>query len=298
MRPPLDLEELARPPVALGLAVGWALLVGAATADAANDPADTLAVVSVVSGAADAPITAGRLEAAVATAADLRVGVRLVRNRALDHVRAGKLAAAVRRCGSDLRCAAAAFQVAGVQLGLIVGINLAFDPAFVSLNLVDALAGTGAAQWAGDVAATAAALEATLVERTGPLLDRVGYALGGRVLVQATPADTAISLERDGVRFAGAEGRFTVPAGRYTVVATHPGLDDATEDVLVLQGQTSQVVLTLSEPSVASSPWLWLGVAAAVLAGGAVTTAVLVGQGRQHCVCVTLPGGACEVCEP
>ncbi len=253
-----------------------------------------MAVVTTISGSSDSPLTAMRVEGAASRALSTIVGVHLVSQRGLERPIAAALVDRTRQCGSDLVCAATAFRAAGAQLGLVVGVNLAFEPAFLTLNLVDVGSLSRVAHWSGDVPREAAALEGAIATELPGRLSTVGYVSGGRSVVTVAPREAGVRLGRETPSTAGPA--FTVRPGSYEVIASHPDLETARQMVDVAAGQSVQVELTLTEGSVASSPWLWIGLAAAVVAGGAVTAAVLAGQSEDRCVCVTLPGDACAGC--
>lgn len=81
--------------------------------------------------------------------------------------------------------------------------------------------------------------------------------------------------------------------GTYRVEGTKKGFLDAAQTVTVARGEQAKVSIALeAEPEPASSLWiLWVGIGAAVVAGGAVTAAVLLTKEDGPASFCTAPGG-------
>ena len=223
----------------------------------------------------------------VAKAADFRQGLEIVPYNALFLEGVEPVATTVRDCGSDLPCIARALAAAGIDLGLRVIANFALDPPLITMNLIVEEKVIREVIDELDDRSLASILEGA----TELLLWK--YARGGRLAIEVSPSDAAVTIDPP------APDKVMAP-GRYRVAATREGYAPDAVEVEIAAGAEQQVRLALAplpeESSIVESPWLWTGVGAGVVA---IVAAVLIATNpfsrspTEGIVCVTTPSGAC-----
>ena len=242
-----------------------------------------LIVLPVVSG--DAPARA--IEDAAARAASDRVGLELVR-------RGGDPRAIIGACGSDLYCVAGALRSAELRYALLITVNTAVAPVFVSLHLIDRAAGGAIAERAEefDGSDLARAIEA----RVDALLDGAGFPRAGRLVVEIDPAGASLRLS-DGTQPDGGAGNvFTLVPGKYELVAAAQGYEEARSTAIVNAREATSVSIALERDSIVHRWWFWTGIAA-VVAGGTAAAIIATRPGTTvHCFCGIPERGVCTLC--
>ena len=208
----------------------------------------------------------------------------------------GGLGTSLRDCDADTACLVARLENASVRLGLIVVVNQALDPPFLSVQLVDTNQRRAAGTWRGSVAPEAGAIGAELRRVTAQLLEQAGHPPLARLIVEVSPPSAQVRVSGGALPELGSLPRFLLPTGSYDVLATLPDPEDASTRVEVVAGKEAHVALIL-EPSrsVLGSPWLWTAIGVAV-AGGALAAILASTQPSERCLCIYGPGTGCQPC--
>ncbi len=203
-------------------------------------------------------------------------------------------------CGQDVPCMAKQLLPLGAELGLLVIVNGSLEPALLSLLLIDTRGATIKRETHHEL--KPGAPQPQLVTHVEALLDAVGYLRAGRLEVRVTPKNAQVVLRSLSSKApirpdAGAAALFTVPPRQYQVSANLKGFAPATAQVRIQSGAASALDLELkAQRSIWRSPWLWVGVSAAVVTAATTATILLVGKTR--CVCaITADQGECMVCQ-
>ncbi|MBI2376879.1 MAG: hypothetical protein HYV07_22965 [Deltaproteobacteria bacterium] len=215
---------------------------------------------------------------------------------ALDFVlglRAERIAAStVQRCGSEVPCVASAMRKAGLDLVLRVTMNGALDPPLLSLRLHRAGAEQPATQLV-DLRPLGDATPAEIAKEARRVVLASGFELGGKLEVQATPADAFVSLP--GLPPARAGVTPALPAGVRRLSITRSGFDDAQLEAVVVAGETQLVQATLSpEFRLFESPWVWVGGSALAVGAVAVVLAIALPQRVPATLCQASSSARCE----
>lgn len=216
----------------------------------------------------------------IAGRAELALGLTVVRASEL-------LTSDVRRsvidCGENLNCIAGKLRTAEIELGLLATIDATTDPALILVMLVDAKTAKLAGRTLDENSRDDTATIARLAEENGlRLITAAGHPIGGRALLRVDPSDAAITLRGAQTSAPGRAGeKMQLAPGKYSAEISKPGYVPKTIDLEILAGKDLEVSTTLeTESNLLISPWLWLGVGAAVIAGAAVTAVVLT-QGKE-----------------
>ncbi|MBI4817281.1 MAG: PEGA domain-containing protein [Deltaproteobacteria bacterium] len=233
------------------------------------------------------------MNAKVGDAFKQRLGVRLVSSEELFVVH-GTISNAVQSCGADTRCTSAELRKVGADLGLVAVVNLVVDPPLIALRLVDAKTETVIGSATDSSRIGAEAVGESLRQRASQLLDDAGFGLGARVVFETIPPGAHVEVQGFDAD-AGAPNVFFVPPGTYRVKASQEGYTALETELTAAPGETIHRALELSEDaSLVQSPWFWAGIG--VVVAGAVTTAIILAQPGDRCICVALPGAPCPPC--
>lgn len=173
-------------------------------------------------------------------------------------------------CGSDLDCLVERLRAIRGELVLIVAVAQRDDQLAVAVEAIDLDAAASIAKHFASFDINTLGPQAAL--RTGVQggLAELGHELGGQVRVTSDPPGAIVSIDDEPV---GPDGSLVVAAGPKTIRVSLDGHETEERRVEVSKGAAVELTVMLSPaPSIFSSPWLWVGVGAAI-AGG--TTAVL-----------------------
>jgi hypothetical protein len=183
-----------------------------------------------------------------------------------------------------------------IDLALIAVADMRGERGITSIELVDGNArvviGRSIVELTSDKD-RARTLASALVRETQKLLDSAGHMIGGRIVVEATPPEAAVSLGPDIRRDQTTPNVFLVEPGRHVLFVTAAGHEDRALEVVVERALETKVEARL-EPStsVLASPWLWTAVG--IVAIGTTVGAVLLTR-EADCTCVgaALPCHGC-----
>ncbi len=277
------------------LAALGALSGSAVEAEAASPRPEKLAILPVLIAGPHGEASLSSVLADVYAAAELRVGLRLLSQEEMFVAGSSELVAKVRDCGSDTACTANRLRSFDARLGLVVVVNLAIEPPLLGLQLLDTDERRLVAESLGAVEAADGGISAAIRRRAAELLERAGYPQAGRLKVVVQPVNARVAI--DGYEpDRGSVGRFTLPPGRYEVRAEADGHLPGTAAAVVTGGQESSVALSLvEESSVLGAWWFWTAIGVAVAGGTAA--ALVATRSTTRCLCTTLNGVGCEVCE-
>jgi hypothetical protein len=242
-----------------------------------------LAVVAhLVAPTTSSTTSATDVEAAAMAAAQWFVDIELVPAAKLR----GTLGTDLRACGVDNRCAAARLGQHGIDRALYVVANLATGVLTVEVLRADpaGVAATELGQIGKDVdAAIAASVRRALIA--------AGHRLGGRLLLDVTPAEASVQI---GTSSVSSSSPIVFEAGKHTLEVRLSGFESERREVELVAGKDLSLQLTLlEEPSVLSSWWLWTIVGVAAAAAVAVPLAVVYGRGTDT-VCHGNPPEVCS----
>jgi hypothetical protein len=228
----------------------------------------------------------------VVSAAGMRLGLRVVSYEEMFAAAEEGLGDRVRDCGSDSGCISARLRTFNARLGLVVVVDLSSKPPLISLQLLDTDDNHMLASDLGEVEARET-LSASIQERTRHVLEKGGFSLAGRILVEVDPPNAHITLGNGVEPDQGTPNRFTVAPGHYTVAAALEGWSAKHDGVEVAGGEESKVRIALAkETSILESPWLWVGIGAAVAAG---SVAVLIATHKTtRCLCTEVGSMVCN----
>ena len=184
----------------------------------------------------------------------------------------GSLGRAIAECDVDIGCIAARAEAAGFDRTLELLVNLELEPPVIIGQIIDGRGKVLASAFA-EVPRDVRAIDAAIDEQTKTMLAAANPTIGGQLQVTTAPRDATVEI----VGWPELEGELILPAGVYTVVARADGHEEARATATVTAGETTQVALELEPESggVASSPWLWIGIGAAVLIGGGAAATYL-----------------------
>lgn len=284
-----------REPVTLVRAVIAMMLLAGASPAFAGDKTARLAVLPIIIAGPHGEASLSSVLADVSDAADRRLGIRLISQEEIFVAGSGDLGKRVRDCGSDIACIANRLRAFDARFGLVVVVNLVLDPPLISLQLLDTDERRLVAQSTGELE-SGVRVSAAIRRRANTLLNDAGYSKAGRVIVDVTPAAARVTLNGEIEPDEGKGNVFTIAAGRYDVQASADGFDPATGVAVVLADKVVHVPLMLEEQtSVFGSVWFWAVVGAAV--AGGTTAAIVATRPTTRCLCTTINGIGCEVCE-
>jgi hypothetical protein len=232
----------------------------------------------------------------VVSATEMRIGLRVISYEEMFAASEEGLGDRVRDCGSDIGCISARLRTFNARLGFVVVVDLASKPPLVSLQLLDTDDGKMLASFAGEVDMKRPISE-TIQRRTKETLEKAGYGLAGRVLVEVDPPSAHVVLG-DGIDpDQGTPNHFTVAPGKYQVAAALDGWSAAHTDVEVGSGGEAKVQLALTKNTTLLESWWFWTIVGAVVVGGAVTTYALTRR-TETCICTAVHGmcapGACQ----
>lgn len=271
------------------------LLLGATRPADASSKVAALAVLPIIVEGPHGEASLSSVYGDVAAAANLRLGLRLISAEEIFVASSNDLASRVSNCGSDTSCIANRLRAFDARYGLVVVVNLALEPPLMSLQLLDTDERTMVAESLGELTPEHGTISNAVRARAAEVLERAGYILAGRIIVDATPPAAIIEIP-GATADIGAPHRFTVAPGRYEVTAHLEGHHPASGVASAKAGEEVKLSLSLeAESSVVEQWWFWalIGVAAA----GGATAAVLGTRSTSRCVCATLGGVGCEPCE-
>lgn len=264
---------------------------GSYAAPEAHRALSRVAVVPVVVASGERPALSS-ITGAVAGAARYRIDLSIISEEEA-FVSTSELAAHVRDCGPDSSCVLGELRAVGVELGLVVVVNLDLAPPLVGLQLLDTQKGKVIAESIQRLEHGSKELGAAIRSQADAVFDRAGYEPGGRIAVRVSPERAVVRLEDGAVLDRPASSTFLLPPGRYRIRAMLDGYEDARAEVSLLARQDAEAVLQLEEKkSIFGSAWFWalIGVAAA----GATTAAILATRRTDRYVCVPLSGVDCQ----
>ena len=275
--------------------LAFALVMLCATPALGAPRVDKLAVLPIIIAGPQGAPSLSSVIADVSASAELRVGVRLLSMEEMFVTGAERLGARVRDCGSDVVCIANRLRAFDARLGLVVVANLALEPALLSLQLLDTDDKRIVAQAEGELDG-GQTLSAAIRGRADEIFDAAGYARAGRLVVDVSPPNAKVELGEGLEPDAGRGNVFTVVPGRYEVHATaedhHPGSGVA----VLTSGETARLELVLErETSLLGAWWLWTAIGVAV--AGGTTAIVLATRPATRCLCTSVNGVGCEICE-
>lgn len=258
-------------------------------------PAVRVAIVPAVTG--EGALAPRVVHDAVARALAARHAVELLPYDALLVGGPDSTSRGVVACGTDARCIAFHLQSAQVDLALRVGLSFDVRPPIAALLLVDAKQRKIAQQAIVEVDGRVP-LADLLENAAASLLDAAGIERGGHVELAVTPSTAKVVVERNGTVVAEGSGPFVLPPGRYDLRARHEGYVEGRQGLELSVGDRERVVLELAaERSLTESPWLWVGVAAAVVASAVIVVVATDPFATDPtCYCVAEPGRPCPPC--
>ena len=247
-----------------------------------------LAAIPVIIQAGDRSITAESVAQDVAAAAKGRGDLRALTPEELFVSASSELLEEVRGCGADEACMSERLSAVRADLGAIVLINLIADPPLIAVRLVDVqqkrVVGSSIGPLEGETISEA------VRRRVGELLEARGHVLIGRLIVQPSPADADISVEGIGDH----RQSYELPPGRYVVHVSRADYEAQVVTVDVAAGGETSIFPALeAESRWFESPWLWVGIGAAVIAGVAIAVAAT--RDNRSCICIG-PEDQCPPC--
>lgn len=249
---------------------------------------------SVIAGPSDdAEIDTASLFDAAVRSAGYAIGIELVpRARILaDHFEDD-----LRACAGEVSCMARRARAADAALVLVVVAETRTSPAVITAELVDAEVSEVIERKLVELDVSMPkrkALDAALAKLAAVLFSKSGHPIGGRLIVEPTPADATIALDPEARANALAMNTFTLAPGTYRVTAKKPGYEDAIARASVVPASDVRVPIQLEETtSIIRSPWLWMAVGSAVV--GTATAFVIAGaHDRRICVSSNLSSPSC-----
>lgn len=195
-----------------------------------------------------------------------------------------------RGCGADTMCLTERLGTADVSLGLVVLVNAKLAPAFVSVQLLDVLERRTVAQSRGPAAES---VSTDLRARVARVLRDAGYEESGRLIVDAVPSGSEVTISPPATPEPNLRDTFIVPPGPYTITVSHEGYASTERHEVVEIGRDTRVSVVLeANESVLRSPWLWVALIAAATAGA--TTAILLASRGDPRICITADPIPCD----
>ena len=261
----------------------------------ANSP-QPFAVLPIILAGPHGSATLSSVLGAVDRAARWRPGLRMLSTEEMFVASSGGLDARVRDCGSDTECIVERLGAFDARLGLVVMLNFVVQPPLLSLQLLDTGARTLVADAFGELDTQGADPSSEISRRASALLEQAGFHQGGRIVVDVAPPRALIFLEPAFDPEPGLANTFIVPPGIYRVAARSDGHREAATRIAVVPGGQARVNLELEAIESVTKQWWFWAVLAAAVAGGVVAGAALLGP-TTRCVCTTLGGVGCELCE-
>lgn len=224
---------------------------------------------------------------AVQSAATLRVGLRVMSIDDYYFHGGVDLARRALACGSNPACMAKELAPFGARYGMVVVINEELSPPLVSLMMLDGREGSITAQWAGQVEGGAQAVYERVSGKSAEFMTNRGFVQSGRLKVRFQPEQAFLHIDEDQAPDLGTSDTFTLSPGPHTLRAVAEGHRPGQLSVNIQPGQVATAELNLEpESSVLKSPWLWVGVGAAIVSAAAVSAVVLASGSGAPCLCV------------
>ena len=211
------------------------------------------------------------------------------------------LEAAILAC-ADARCVAEPLGRARLDLALVVTMDGSVSPPFISMLLADTKGGDYFARIDREMTADEANVVGAVARRSAALLEQAGFAPGGRLVVEASPAGAGVAVRGASAAAAlhppldAAAGIYVLSPGPYSVEVSADGHDAAQETVDVVVGEQAALKVALEpEQSIVEKWWFWTGIVAVV--GGATAAIAVAAQPEPtYCLCVTPSGVPCSSC--
>jgi hypothetical protein len=254
--------------------------------------ANRLAVLPIVTEGEYGTATLSSIFDDVAAVTSRRLGLRVISHEEMFAVSQEGLGASVLECGPDSACIASKLRSFNARMGLVVILTFDLDPPVVTIQLLDTDDQKLVAETSAELPPRdAKKISLRIREKIEEVLDRAGYSLASRIVVDVTPPGARVRLgtiEPD----KGTTNVFTVAAGKYRISAELEGWSATDAETVVATGETVHVEVALEEESsLIANPWLWVGVGAGV---AAIVTGVVIGTRRvERCACVTIGGMGC-----
>lgn len=250
------------------------LFLGTATASA--EPV-RLAIFAKVNTPDNRPLVDSvALTERIADQASYALEVTVVRSSELLTTDAGK---SVLECGADLKCLGAGLRTASIDLGLVTRVDVSAESALVLVLLIDGSSAAVRGRIIDETADSAAEIEAAVLRAAARLLEESGHAIGGRLRLSVTPLDAALRVQREGGEISAVmAGALILRPGNYLASAEREGYLPKSAAVAVAARADADLALVLEEDSAwYGSPWFWVPVAVAVVAGAALSVALVSG---------------------
>lgn len=241
-----------------------------------------VAVIPIV-GADENAMTRGMVRA-VGDTVDERVGLSAITLDELFSSDGTALMTAVKRCGTDDNCVRRSIRDFGADFGVVVVMNRRVSPPVVQLALVPGVRSVPPTDPRVANVADATDEATTLRRLTDELLDAAGHVRYGHIEVVTEPPGASVVLD-DVAQPLQVNNRFDVAPGPHRVKVLREGYLEVSETRDVAAGETWTWRPVLREaPSSGISPWVWVGVAAVVVAGGVVAGLALAPRDTTYCL--------------
>ena len=186
------------------------------------------------------------------------------------------------------------FALSMLDLGYWLFVNTVVDPPLVSLRLLDTEARTLLAEDISSLGPQEDDLHKALAARASGMFDRSGYPRADRVTVTVEPKEATWELYGDKPLLRKG-GVLLLKKGSYRLLASSPGFLSVDRSLQIGGGAEQNVTMNLKkETNIMTSPWLWTGVGAAVVA--ATIAIVVVAQPGPACLCIAQPDASCDDC--
>jgi len=192
-----------------------------------------------------------------------------------------QLAPAIARCKQDPTCTERAYRDSNVDLALEIVLNPGLS--LCSAELIEVSSKKSLAKAAETVRRSAP--RGPLV---GVLLDHLmrsnNRQMGGGLLLSVKPEDAEVTITPGPLRPSEDHRRFILTGGTHQLKVSHPDYQPLVRPIDIAPLRDLTVEVQLEEPSIASSPWLWIGVGAGT-AAIATTLIVLLARSQVYYLC-------------
>jgi hypothetical protein len=196
----------------------------------------------------------------------------------------GDTGARLKNCGADEACLAGELARISVHLGILIIVNTEVSPPVLAIRALDVDNRKIVEGAVGALEPDEATLADAVTQRSRKIFDRLGHLEAARLVVTTIPETNDVIIDPAPI-FRPSTNSYWLKPGRYRL-SVRAGIEPAQQrEIEVVGGRELVLEIDLRpQESLSESPWLWIGVGAAVLIAASVVTIAQVTRGEVYCV--------------